>query len=112
MTRSKPQPAPLTVASTQPDTMSLKQAAEYLQLGRDATRALWERGELPGVSLNQKHLVFRRVALDKFLADMEVRQVRERAAAARAMDAANDPAPTGRPRGEKPDLDRYNDGAG
>lgn len=109
MTRTKPQPAPLTVASAWPDTMGLEQAADYLRLGRDATRALWERGELPGVSLNQKHLVFRRVALDKFLSDVELKQTRERAAAARTMAAANDPAPAGRPRGEKPDLDRYND---
>ncbi|MEN1942694.1 helix-turn-helix domain-containing protein [Luteimonas sp. MJ293] len=107
MTRAKPQPAPLTVASAWPDTMGLEQAADYLRLGRDATRALWERGELPGVSLNQKHLVFRRVALDKFLADVELQQTRERAASARAMQAANDPAPGGRPRGARPDLNRY-----
>ena len=108
MTRTKPQPAPLTVASAWPDTMDLEQAAEYLRLGRDATRALWQRGELPGVSLNQKHLVFRRVALDKFLADVELQQTRERAALTRSMGAANDPAPSGRQRGQKPDLDRYN----
>lgn len=45
------------------ETLGLDEAAAYLRLGRDATRALWDAGALPGVSLNQKHLVFRRAAL-------------------------------------------------
>lgn len=104
--RLKHAPAPLTVSSAWPDTMGLEQAAEYLRLGRDATRDLFDRGELPGVSLNQKHLVFRRVALDRFLADMEVRQAAERLKAARMTLPANDPdhSPRQPPR---PDLAAY-----
>jgi len=86
--------------------MGLEQAAEYLRLGRDATRELFDRGELPGVSLNQKHLVFRRVALDHFLADMEVRQAAERLKAARTMPAAND-GDTSRSRAVRVDLSAY-----
>lgn len=92
------------------DTFSLEQAAEYLHLGRDATRQLFDTGDLPGVSLNQKHLVFRRAALDAFLARMEAEQTKARAIAHRArMAAANDsetPAPRRRAR-TLPDLRAY-----
>lgn len=97
-----------------PETMSLEEAAGYLRLGRDATRALWEAGELPGVSLNQKHLVFRRAALDQFLADQEQRQMRERKRG-NVTPAASEPAgprPRGRPRRTLPDLAPYERQAG
>lgn len=103
----KPKPAPITLASAWPDTMGLEQAAEYLRLGRDATRELVDLGLLPATSLNQKHLVFRRVALDEFLAETELRQTRERATLARATEPANDTEPPRRPRTVKPDLGRY-----
>ena len=81
------------------DTFSLEQAAEYLHLGRDATRQLFDTGDLPGVSLNQKHLVFRRAALDGFLARVEAEQSKARALAHRSrVEAANDPAPPSRQR--------------
>lgn len=76
----------LTVTSAWPDTMGLEQAAKYLRLGRDATRSLFELGDLPGVSLNQKHLVFRRVALDSWLAQKEME--RERSLGGRSRPAA------------------------
>lgn len=84
------------------ETMGLDEAAAYLRLGRDATRALWDAGTLPGVSLNQKHLVFRRAALDRFLAEQEVIQQRERRRAAAACIPPRD-----RARRSLPDLDRY-----
>lgn len=92
------------------DTLDLRQAADYLHLGRDATHQLWQSGDLPGVSLNQKHLVFRRAALDAFLARMEAEQTKARAIAHRArMAAANDPeTPTQRRRARPlPDLRAY-----
>jgi excisionase family DNA binding protein len=98
-----------------PETMSLEEAAGYLRLGRDATRALWEAGELPGVSLNQKHLVFRREALNQWLADQEQRQMRERKRASGTAPAANAPAgprPRGRQRRTLPDLAPYERQAG
>ena len=94
----------------QDDTFDLQQAADYLHLGRDATRQLFDTGELPGVSLNQKHLVFRRAALDAFLARAEAEQTKARAIAHRArMAAANDPETlTKRRRGRTlPDLRAY-----
>ncbi|WP_101926971.1 MULTISPECIES: helix-turn-helix domain-containing protein [Luteimonas] len=95
------------------DTFSLEQAAEYLHLGRDATRQLFDTGSLPGVSLNQKHLVFRRAALDTFLARMEAEQTKARAIAHRArMEAANDPAPPTKRHGRSlPDLTAYETGS-
>lgn len=72
-----------------PETMGLEEAANYLRLGREATRKLFERGELPGVSLNQKHIVFRRAALDAFLAKVEQEQATARQAG-KDPNAAND----------------------
>jgi len=91
------------------DTFDLEQASDYLHLGRDATRDLFDRGELPGVSLNQKHLVFRRPALDAFLARVEAEQTKARQIAHRAsIDAANDSEPPPRRRGRRlPDLAIY-----
>lgn len=84
--------------------MGLESAASYLRLGRNATRALFEKGILPGVSLNQKHLVFRRCALDGFLAKMELDQQQERkSAASLALEAVQ----KRRRRGFIPDLERY-----
>jgi len=92
------------------DTFDLEQASNYLHLGRDATRELFDRGELPGVSLNQKHLVFRRPALDAFLARVEAEQTKARQIAHRArMTPANDPAPAQPRRRTRrlPDLTPY-----
>lgn len=108
MSRAKPQAPALTVVSAWPDTMRLEQAAQYLCLGRDATRDLFDRGVLPGTSLNQKHLVFRRVALDAFLARQELDQMRERARLAQTLPCANDSHQPSRQRETpKPDLTRY-----
>lgn len=92
------------------ETLSLQQAANYLHLGRDATRALFEAGELPGVSLNQKHLVFRRATCDAFLARLEAEQTKARSLAYRAhrTDAANDSEPLKRRKSRRlPNLDHY-----
>lgn len=92
------------------ETLDLEQASDYLHLGRDATRELFDRGELPGVSLNQKHLVFRRPALDAFLARVEAEQTKARAIAHQArMAAANDPVINRRSsrRRKMPSLDGY-----
>ncbi|GAA0715185.1 helix-turn-helix domain-containing protein [Dokdonella soli] len=69
------------------DTLSLAEAAAYLKLGRDSTKALFSSGQLPGVSLNQKHTVFRRVTLDAYLRDLEIKQTAERRKVAEAMAA-------------------------
>jgi len=92
------------------ETLSLQQAANYLHLGRDATRELWDTGQLPGVSLNQKHLVFRRAALDTFLGQLEAEQTKARSLAYRARQtaAANDSEPIKRSKRQRPpNLDHY-----
>lgn len=95
-----------------PETMSLEEAARYLRLGRDATRELFDRGDLPGVSLNQKHIVFRRAALDAFLAKMEVLQATARQAG-KDPTAANDGEKdkVKRRRTRRVDLSKYEDGS-
>ena len=49
------------------ETLDLEGAAHFLRLGINATRALFDAGELPGVSLNQKHTVFLRSDLAAYI---------------------------------------------
>lgn len=48
-------------------TLSLEEAAHFLRLGLDHTRTLFDSGELPGLSLNQKHIVFLQSDLVEFI---------------------------------------------
>lgn len=81
----------IVVPSAAPDTMSLDEAAAYIRLGRDSLHELVDRGEIAATSLNQKHMVFRRVTLDEYLVRMERLQQAERQARyAVQMQAAND----------------------
>lgn len=61
-----------------PETMNLTEAAAYLKLGYEATAALFESGQLPGVSLNQKHTLFLRASLDEFIRETARRQSEQR----------------------------------
>jgi len=49
------------------DTMTIEDAAGYVKLGQKAFRALFDKGEVPGVSMNQKHTVFLRSDLDEWI---------------------------------------------
>lgn len=60
------------------DTLNLSEAAEFLRLGYEATRELFDRGELPGMSLNQKHAVFLRRDLEAYISETARRQASER----------------------------------
>ena len=75
-------PAPMPTS----DTLDLGQAAEYLHLGYRSTKAMFDRGELPGVSLNQKHAVFLRADLERYLRELAIEQshARQRASCAAA----------------------------
>ena len=68
------------------DTLSIAEAAQYLRLGLKATRALFDRGELPGVSLNAKHTCFLRSDLEDYVrrTAREQSAARQRAALATA----------------------------
>lgn len=98
---------------TAPDTMNLAEAAAYLKLGYEATAALFESGQLPGVSLNQKHSLFLRDDLDTFIRETARRQSSDRRAGLRPTDyAAASPRGRANRRGmQKPDLDASERGA-
>lgn len=48
-------------------TLNIEEAAAYLKIGQKAFKALFESGEIPGVSMNQKHTVFLRSELDDWI---------------------------------------------
>lgn len=59
-------------------TLNIEQAAAYLKLGQKAFRALFEAGDIPGVSINQKHMVFLKSELDDWIRRMGREQSAER----------------------------------
>lgn len=90
-------------------TMDLQQAADFLHLGFKAMKALVDSGEVPALSLNQKHTIVLREDLIAYVRD----EGRAQAARRRAGKAHNpDPGlpPTRHRRGSKtakPNLDPY-----
>lgn len=88
------------------DTFNLIEAADYLKLGYEATKELFDTGVLPGVSLNQRHTVILRTDLDRWLHETARRQAADRRAGVVPIDRAA--APVRRKRGNiPPDLSRY-----
>jgi hypothetical protein len=91
--------------------LNLAEAAKFLKLGYESTKELFERGELPGTSLNQKHVVFLR---DDLIAYLRI-TARQQAAERRGGEATPHPKPRARParsagrprRARLPDLSRY-----
>jgi hypothetical protein len=88
------------------ETLNLAEAAEYIKLGYEATKLLFETGVLPGASMNQKHTVFLREDLDAWIRETAKRQAEERRAGGRTQEQATAQARRGRPRRPLPDLDR------
>jgi len=95
--------------STKPEdeTLSLKDAAQLLHIGVECLRKLVERGEIPALSLNQKHLVFLRKDIIDFISERarEQQTARQQQRTAKATQSCR-PSP-GRRRRELPDLSRY-----
>lgn len=92
------------------ETLNMAEAAEFLRLGYESTKDLFERGELPGTSLNQKHVVFLRDDLVAFLREKARQQAAERRAGIAAVPA--NPGATKKRAGRAqraapPDLSRY-----
>lgn len=85
------------------DTLSVEQAAQLLHLGRDATRALIEAGDIPAMSCNQKHTVLLRRDVLEYIATNAREQSEQRKAAQRSCS----PRTRRRPRKALPDLDLY-----
>lgn len=69
-------------------TLNIEEAAAYLKLGQKAFRALFESGDIPGVSINQKHTVFLRSELDDW-----IRRMGREQSAARRTGPQPTPAP-------------------
>jgi excisionase family DNA binding protein len=92
--------------ATYGETLTLAEAADYLKLGINSTRELFDAGELPGVSLNQKHAVFLRDDLREYLHRLAQVQSADR----RIGDAPSRPVAPKRRRGAPlPDLDKYSE---
>lgn len=95
---------------TEDRPLSLTDAAAFLHLGYEATKQLFDSGELPAVSLNQKHYVVMRSDLVDFVRTQGREQAKQRKAAkpgtpASALKAA---ASQRRRRGQQmPDLTQY-----
>lgn len=88
--------------SEHPETMNLAQAAAYLHLGYEAAKKLFRAGQIPGVSLNQKHTVFLREDLANWLHE----RAREQSEARRLEHERQHAPRTRRRRGAPlPDLD-------
>lgn len=90
-------------------TLDLQQAADFLHLGYKAMKELVDSGEVPALSLNQKHTIVLRDDLIAYVRDEgRAQAARRRAGKARAVEP---PAPSmghRRPRGnQKPNLDAY-----
>lgn len=85
-------------------TLNLEEASKFLKLGYEATRELFERGEIPGASLNQKHVVFLLSDLEMYIRDTAKRQAAERRQGIKPVDhAAAGKRP--RQRGQLPNLE-------
>lgn len=90
------------------ETLNLAEAATYLKLGLEAAQELFKAGDLPGVSLNQKHTLFLRTDLDAWIREKARRQSEERRAGFKPDDraAAATRRRTTRRGAPKPDLDK------
>ncbi len=90
-------------------TMDLQQAADFLHLGFKAMKALVDSGEVPALSLNQKHTIVLRDDLIAYVRDEgRAQAAKRRAGKARPVDPTL--PPTRHRRGNKnakPNLDAY-----
>lgn len=81
--------SPLTIGNpmhSDLDTLDLEEAAAYLKLGVEHTRTLFNSGQIPGLSLNQKHIVFLRRDLADFIREHARNQMMARAIGFRRRD--------------------------
>ncbi len=87
------------------ETLNLVEAAAYLKIGLNTARRLFVGGEIPGLSLNQKHVVFLKSDLAAFIHEQAIRQSAERRGTQPTHDLPESP-PVGR-RKVPPALEPY-----
>jgi len=89
-------------------TMDLEQAAAFLHLGYEAMKALVNKGDVPALSLNQKHTVLLREDLIAYVREEGRKQAEERKRRGRRPAAAPTSRTTqSRNRPALPDLSKY-----
>ena len=88
-------------------TLDLKEAAAFLHLGYEAMKSLVDSGQVPAVSLNQKHTVLLREDLVAFIRDEGRRQADERKRLKRKPLATESCTPTRNRSRVLPDLSKY-----
>jgi hypothetical protein len=91
------------------ETFNLAEAAEYLKLGYEATKELFDAGVLPGASLNNRHTVIHHSDLEAFLRETARRQAEERRRNIQPTDRAAAPIRRKHEQHAKklPDLKKY-----
>ncbi|MGC1547445.1 MAG: hypothetical protein WA777_02855 [Rhodanobacter sp.] len=89
-------------------TMDLEQAAAFLHLGYEAMKALVNKGDVPALSLNQKHTVLLREDLIAYVREEGRKQAEERKMRGRRQAPTVTPR-TNQPRSRPPlpDLTKY-----
>jgi len=89
--------------------MDLEQAAGFLRLGYEAMKELVRKGEVPALSLNQKHTVLLREDLLDFVRSKgrEQAQERKRERPAKGQRTVAKRSVRGASRSALPDLSRY-----
>jgi hypothetical protein len=92
-----------TEAATNSPTMDLEQAAAFLHLGYKAMKALVDTGEVPALSLNQKHTILLRDDLITYVRE----QGRAQAARRRSRKPIDAPPTRAKRSISKPNLDAY-----
>jgi hypothetical protein len=98
----------MTAHAANDPTMNLEQAADFMHLGYKAMKDLVDSGEVPALSLNQKHTILLREDLISYVREQGRKQADKRRARNQP-PSTNVPA-TARRRGGKltlPNLDAY-----
>lgn len=93
------------IAANDP-TMDLQQAADFLHLGYKAMKELVDSGDVPALSLNQKHTILLRDDLITYVREQGRLQATKRQARKRSPNTA-DVTRTRRGATPKPDLGSY-----
>jgi hypothetical protein len=83
------------------ETLDLAEAARYMKIGYEAMKELYESGQIPAASLNQKHVVFLREDLRAYIREVARRQAAERRSGIKPTEHAAAPR---RPRHFRPTL--------
>jgi len=94
--------------ATNDPTMNLEQAADFMHLGYKAMKELVDRGEVPALSLNQKHTILLREDLITYVREQGRKQADKRRAHKQPVGVPVASAPRSRTsKNAKPNLAVY-----